>query len=146
MARSVAVYGTTMAEKEMTVRRVIQSLRKYLYEELTIHEDLLIGCEGSLLEMGTVAQIRALLKDGKHSEAVTKCLQYIEGFYIMETLEKFVDLLQELSQKHAAYGRIAKEFHRVMGRSMYSSCETCRYLDMLYIVCFMHDHWRNDLL
>ena len=37
----------------------------------------------------------------------------------METLGKFVDLLQGLSQKYSAYADIASKFDDVMGRSTY---------------------------
>ena len=66
-----------MAEKEVTVRSVIQSLRSYLYDELTINEEILVKCEGNLLEGGTVSRLRALLNKGKHSETVTECVHYI---------------------------------------------------------------------
>ena len=133
-----------MAKKEVTVRSVIDTLRSHLYDKFEIHDDLLNRCQGNLLERGTVSKLRPLLRNGRGSEALTELLRYMEGFYIMETLEKFVDLLQELSQTHPAYGKIAEEFNRVMGRSMYSSCKLCRCINMLYIVCLMHDHWRYD--
>ena len=106
-----------MAKKEVTVKSVIQSLRIYLHDNLTINEKLLVNCEGNLLEKGTVSQLRALLDKGKHSEAVTECLHYMESFYDMKTLGKFVDVLQELSQKFPAYADIVSRFNDAMGRS-----------------------------
>ena len=103
--------------KKVTVKSVIQSLRSYLYDELTINEELLVKCEGDLIEKGTVSQLRALLDKGKHSEAVTKCLHYIDSYYTMETLGKFVDLLQRLSQTYPTYAAIVSRFNDAMGRS-----------------------------
>ena len=106
-----------MAKKEVTVKSVIQTLRIYLYNNLTINKELLVNCEGNLLEKGTVSQLKALLDQGKHPEAVTECLHYMESYYDMKTLGKFVDLLQELSQKYPAYADIVSRFNDAMGRS-----------------------------
>ena len=106
-----------MAKKEVTVKSVIQTLRIYLYNNLTINKELLVNCEGNLLEKETVSQLKALLDQGKHSEAVTECLHYMESYYDMKTLGKFVDLLQGLSQKYPAYADIVSRFNDAMGRS-----------------------------
>ena len=73
--------------------------------------------KGTSLKKKLFHSLKALLDQGKHSEAVTECLHYMESYYDMKTLGKFVDLLQGLSQKYPAYADIVSRFNDAMGRS-----------------------------
>ena len=91
-----------------TVSEVILKVKSYLQDQFRIDKVLLNKLEGEeLLTSEYVKKISKEIDAGRDTDALTALLEYMENFYVMETLKKFCTCLSDNSSKKPKWKEVA---------------------------------------
>ena len=91
-----------------TVREVVLKEKRYLQDEFRIDKDLLTKLESEeLLSSEYMKKISKEIDAGEDSDALTALLEYIEKFYVIETLKKFCTCLSDNSSRKPKWKEVA---------------------------------------
>ena len=98
------------AEEEEIVKAVIEHLRSYLQNSLTVDGDFVSELRGRHLLSGNDAERLRLTLDNKgKNSALYALLDHISAFYDLETLEKFCVCLDHYADGRPILGKIASK-------------------------------------
>ena len=87
-------------EEESVVEKVIENLRSYLQNKLSIDEEFIEGLQGQtgdLLHKSDADRIRSSLSKGG-TQALGSLLDHMAAYYVNETLESFCAFLDDHSR------------------------------------------------
>ena len=88
-------------EEESIVEKVIENLRSYLQNNLSIDEEFIEGLQGQtgdLLHKSDADRIHSLLSAKGGTQALGSLLDHMAAYYVDETLESFCSFLDDYSK------------------------------------------------